>query len=90
MKTLEQLRWTLHILSENGNATSVDVVLGASTATNGDDFNYTTPTAVTFPAGSATTQTVTLTIIDDIDIEGDENIVLSLQNPTNSAINWLE
>ena len=73
------------LLSENGNATSVDVVLGASTATNGDDFNYTTPTAVTFPAGSSTTQTVTLTIIDDIDIEGDENIVLSLQNPTNSA-----
>ena len=73
------------ILSENGNATSVDVVLGASTATNGVDFNYTTPTTVTFPAGSATTQTVTLTIIDDIDIEGDENIVLNLQNSTNSA-----
>ena len=75
----------VEILSANTNATSVDVVLGASTATNGDDFNYTSPTTVTFPAGVSTTQTVTLTIIDDAVFEANENIVLDLQNPTNGA-----
>lgn len=73
------------ILSENGNATSVDVVLGTSTASNGADFNYTTPTTVTFPASSSTTQSVTLSINDDATVEGSEDIVLELQNATNSA-----
>ena len=75
----------VEILSPNTNATSVDIALGTSTATNGDDFNYTSPTAVTFPANSNTTQTVTLTIIDDAIVETSENIVLNLQNPTNGA-----
>ncbi len=75
----------VEILSPNTNATSVDIALGTSTATNGDDFNYTSPTTVTFPANSNTTQTVTLTIIDDAIVETSENIVLNLQNPTNGA-----
>ena len=52
-------------------------------ATIGIDFTYTT-TTVTFPAGSSTTQTVFLGIIDAI-VETSENIVLNLQNPTNGA-----
>ncbi len=73
------------ILSENGNATSVDVVLSSATATIGGDFTYTSPTTVTFPGGSSTAQAVFLGIIDDAIVEGDENIVLTLQNPTNGA-----
>ncbi|MFT4601468.1 MAG: hypothetical protein ACI857_001648, partial [Arenicella sp.] len=74
------------ILNEDANPTSVDVALGASTATIGSDFTYTTPTTVTFPGGSSSTQTVVLGIIDDITAESVENIVLNLQNPTNGAV----
>ena len=72
------------LANANANATSVDVSLGVSTATIGIDFTYTT-TTVTFPAGSSTTQTVFLGIIDDAIVETSENIVLNLQNPTNGA-----
>ncbi len=67
------------------NPTSVDVVLGVSTATNGADFNYTSPTTVTFPAGSSANETIAITITDDVMQESTEDIVLELQNPTNSA-----
>jgi hypothetical protein len=69
------------------NATSVDVVvnIGASTATGGAvDYTYAT-TTVTFPAASSTPQMVSIVIVDDIIVEGDETIQLELQNPTNSA-----
>lgn len=71
-----------------GNATSVDVVVntGASTATGGGtDYTYTT-TTVTFPAGSSANQSVTVTITDDMLAEGNETVVLELQNPTNNAM----
>ena len=74
------------ITNPNASPTSVDVVLGASTATLGVDFSYTTPTTVTFPAGSSTTQSIVIGIIDDAIIESTENIILNLTNPTNSAI----
>lgn len=71
----------------NSNPTSVDVALGTSTATSGTDFTFTSPTTVTFPAGSAVTQVVNLTIIDDaITSEGIENLILTLSNPTNGAV----
>lgn len=71
----------------NSNATSVDVTLGTATATSGSDFTFTSPTIVTFPAGSALTQMVNLTIIDDaITSEGIENLTLTLSNPTNGAV----
>jgi|GEM_PF-3712236 len=59
------------------NATTADVVL-----TSGDPAdigNYTTQT-VTFPAGSSDNQTVTITITDDSEVEGDEAFVFELQN----------
>ena len=69
-------------------ALSVEVALNAanSTATNGTDFSFTTPTTVTFAAGQ-TSQTVTLTVTGDTQPEADETVVLTLQNPgTGSSI----
>lgn len=74
------------ITNEDANPTSVDVVLGTSTATLTSDFVYTSPTTVTFPGSSNATQTITLDIVDDIAIEPSEDIVLELQNVTNSGI----
>lgn len=76
----------VNIANEDANPTSVDVVLGAaSTATDPSDFTYTTPTTVTFPGGSNTPQTVTVTIVDDATPEALETVVLELMNPTNGA-----
>ncbi|WP_052732681.1 endonuclease [Hymenobacter terrenus] len=58
---------------------NVDAI--SSTATNGIDFAFTSPTTVTFPAGS-TSQTVTLTVNGDTQPEADETVVLSLTNPS--------
>ncbi len=59
------------------NATTADVVLTSGDAA--DIGNYTTQT-VTFPAGSSDNQTVTITITDDSEVEGDEEFVFELQN----------
>ncbi len=59
------------------NATTADVVLISGDAA--DIGNYTTQT-VTFPAGSSDNQTVTITITDDSEVEGDEEFVFELQN----------
>lgn len=69
------------------NPTSVDIVLTGGSATAGMDFTFTSPTTVTFPAASAANQTVTaLVITDDNDLEGTEDVLLNLQNPTNNAV----
>ncbi len=71
-------------------ATTVEVALNVgSSATDGTDFTAapTLTATLTFPAGDATAQCVTFTITDDVDVEGDEDIILDLQNPAggNSA-----
>lgn len=67
------------------NPVSVDVALTGGTATNGLDFVF-TPVTLTFPGGANSTQTAVVTIIDDVDFETTENLILSLQNPTNGAV----
>ncbi len=66
------------------NDTSADVVLISGSAADID--NYTTQ-SVTFPAGSSDNQTVTITITDDSEVEGNETLTFELQNVTggNSA-----
>jgi len=77
----------VNIANEDSNPTSADVVLGVSTATGGGtDFTFTSPTTITFPASSSTQQTVVVTIVDDGLIESSEDIVLELQNVTNSGV----
>jgi hypothetical protein len=72
-------------------ATTVEVDLdGASTATNGTDYDdgagtpmaIVFPVTLTFPAGSTADQTFTIFISnDDLVDEADETVVLNLQNP---------
>jgi len=69
---------TISISNPDGsNATSVDVVLTSGSA---DDLNSYSTQTVTFAAGSSADETVTLTITDDSDVEGDETLTLELQN----------
>ncbi len=64
------------------NATSVDVVLTGGTATNGTDISTYITQTLTFPASSSANQSISITIIDDPDIEASENLVFELQNVT--------
>lgn len=59
------------------NATTADVVLISG---NAADINGYTTQSINFPAGSDDDQTVVLTISDDSDIEGSEDLVFSLQS----------
>ena len=61
-------------------ATTVDVVYSGGTATSGDDFQAFTSETLTFPAGSLDRQSVTLNLTDDELEEGDETIILELEN----------
>ncbi len=69
---------------DGANATSFDVEL--TTGDNADINGYTTQT-VTFPAGSSTNETVTITVTDDTVFEGDETLTFTITSVTggNSA-----
>jgi len=77
---------TLSVSPAPTAALTVEVALdaAASTATNGSDFSFTSPTTVTFAAGQ-TSRTVTLTVTGDTQQEADETVVLALQNPGTGA-----
>jgi len=82
---------TVEILNPDGaNSVSVDVVfnLESSTADTADISDYTTQT-LTFPstAISGEQQTVTVTITDDSDFEGNEEVIFDLSNLVTSNIN---
>jgi len=62
---------------DESNATTAQVVLTSGSAS--DVNNYTTQ-SILFPAVSSADQTVTITITDDSELEGDEDLVFSLQN----------
>ncbi|WP_457654539.1 Calx-beta domain-containing protein [Rhodocaloribacter sp.] len=62
------------------NDTTVDVALTGGTATNGVDVEAFTTTTLTFPAGDASPQSFTVTVIDDDEAEEDETLVFELQN----------
>jgi hypothetical protein len=59
----------------------VQVAITGGTGSAADVNNYTTQT-VTFPAGSSANQTVTLTVTDDILVEGTETVIFTIQNIT--------
>lgn len=68
------------------NDATVEIALdGTSTATEGVANDFTASPALTatltFPAGTTTAQCITFTINDDTDVEGDEDIILTLSNP---------
>lgn len=66
-------------LSAAGNTFTVDLALSSGDATDID--NYTTQT-LSFAPGGALTQDVTVTITDDMMVEGDETFTFELVNPS--------
>ncbi len=75
------------IENPSANATSVTLsVLPGGTATEGADYTLPDPITVTFPGNSSDTQTVTIPIINDADIESTEFFLLKISNPTNNAL----
>ncbi len=78
---------TLSINGGNANPTVVTVSLNpASTATAGSDFTATFPMTVTFAGGvAAETQTITIPIVNDTDIEPMEMLMLDITNASNGA-----
>ncbi len=66
---------------------SVDVVLsGTSTATNGQDFAFSTPTTISSTLGGATSFNFTVNITDDITPELAETMVFTLSNATGGCL----
>ncbi|BCM94044.1 hypothetical protein IAD21_05940 [Abditibacteriota bacterium] len=68
----------------NEQSATVRFVTGTGSATPGQDYRAVN-TVVTFPAGE-TTASVNIPILDDTVFEGDENVSLSINTPSNNAI----
>lgn len=67
------------------SATSVEIAVTGGSANNPADYTFTSPTAVTFAAGSTTPQQVTVVIVDDVVSDGDKTVDFVLQNATNNG-----
>lgn len=74
----------IKLSAESGNDVTVDYSVFSSTATSGDDYIFPAGTA-TITAGNLNTN-ITLSIIDDEDIEVLENIVIDIASPTNATL----
>ena len=73
-------------VSRSDNATDVTVDLTVSGVVSvGTDLQVTPPT-VQFAAGGALSQTVTLSILGDTELEPDESFLVSLSNPTDATL----
>lgn len=85
--------YTLVITQTDGNPdTSVAVVVldeMASTATNGDDFSFVTTSAKLAGCGESSVS-ITITISEDTDMEGDETIVFAIGEVTNNAMTSID
>ncbi|MEM6724071.1 MAG: T9SS type A sorting domain-containing protein [Bacteroidota bacterium] len=66
-------------LSLDAECTVEVALLGSSTATEGDDFTFTSPEVLNFQASETLSQMINIPINDDMDTEGPETIVLGLQ-----------
>ncbi|WP_316801641.1 Calx-beta domain-containing protein [Pedobacter frigidisoli] len=69
------------------NAVTVQANVAPGTASLTSDYTFTSPTTVTFPAGSVVgdTQTFTVGIVDDNRAEGPETYTASISSPTGVA-----
>ncbi|MFT6717768.1 MAG: hypothetical protein ACJAY8_000149, partial [Sphingobacteriales bacterium] len=65
--------------------TTVDVVLGNGTATEGADFQFST-TTLTFNAGDGNPKVIAIPVIDDTNRENTETAILELANVSSNAI----
>ena len=75
---------TVTLSSASTQTVAVDFTTQDDTATAGSDFAATSGT-LTFPPGT-TTQTITVMVNGDTDVEPDESFFVKLTNPTNAVI----
>ncbi|MDC0580373.1 T9SS type A sorting domain-containing protein [Bacteroidia bacterium] len=68
------------------DATTVEVTITGGTAVDGTDYTVTSSTMLTFAAGDATSQTVTMNIVDNSDGGLNKDITLALSNLSANAI----
>lgn len=72
----------------NSQGQSVRLTVSSGTATKGatNDYTLTEPKTINFAPGGQVNDTTKITIIDDNVAEGDETIILRLDNPSNCTI----
>ncbi len=78
--------YEVEISSAQVGETTVEVAVTGGTAVNGEHFNFTSPTTLTFADGDATAQSFSIEIVDDALANEDRTIELELQNATNGAV----
>ncbi|TWT55071.1 Calx-beta domain protein [Rubripirellula amarantea] len=77
---------TFDVALTSASASEVTVPFTVSgTATDGSDFTLTTTSPLTFAAGS-TTQTVTIAVADDSELESSETVIVTLGTPTGASL----
>ncbi|MEM7368968.1 MAG: Calx-beta domain-containing protein [Bacteroidota bacterium] len=85
--------YTLIITQTDGNPDSSTVGISldemGSTAINGDDFSF-VPTTVRLGGCGESSVSISITILEDADMEGDETIVLFLNETTNNVIKGID
>lgn len=80
------ITFTVQFNGETDQEVTVDYATANSSAIAGDDYTETSGT-ITFPAGSAnTTQTFTVSILEDEIDETSESFLVNLTNPVNATI----
>ena len=82
--------FTVSLSSSTANTVTVEFASAAGTATSGADYQTTSGTLTFAPAttllGGSTTQTITVPILGDTQVEPDETFFLNLTNPTQATI----
>ena len=68
----------------SSSTVTVDYALTGGTATSGSDFAFSSGT-LSFAAGD-TSKTISVPVIQDSDVEGDETVIIGLSNPTGGAV----
>ncbi len=75
---------TVSLSPASSSVVTVDYALTGGTATSGTDFAFASGT-LSFAAGD-TSKTISVPVIQDSDVEGDETVIIGLSNPTGGAV----
>jgi hypothetical protein len=77
--------FTVTMSSASSQTVSVDYATADNTATTADNDYIAAGGTLTFPPG-ITTRPITVTVVGDTNVEGDEAFLVNLSNPVNAAI----
>lgn len=72
--------------NDKNSSVRLTIVGGTATEGSGNDYQLTVPKTITFTPGSQASDTTKITLNDDNKAEGDENIVLRLDQASNCVI----